>query len=448
MNTTAVTVTIPCGRVDIGDGLKTVRLCPAGRVESRNGEFNMDRKAADALIADYERHGTPVPIDVDHGSLDPTAQIDRRGAVGWIESLHFDDRRGLFAMVRWTDRGRQLIRDGSFTFISPALLLRKSDRRPVSLDSAALVTRPAIGGQERLAASRSKPKDKELMKMADEPGAEGANTNEENGNGESPERLVARIIKALGIESPAGDVLGQLRQILESVREETTEAAMNARLAAFASDIEDESIDLDVLVGEMAANLGIKTEGASLYKLLPRIAEAVREVVERLEKAGSVMAAARRRLSLPDEAESDQIVLALASVSGDTSRAELEAMKEREAERIAVEAVQKHGVQTGRINPNDKEQYEAALAFARRDAERFEHFIRGLPPVIPVGKTEPPTDEQMRRCDVLMKARREFLKDPAHGRVTDVVSFAKQALRDAGEQAVLDDAEQRILVAS
>ena len=142
---------------DVGVGLRQLHLAPWGDVESTNGRFLVDELGSGELIAAFEKHGASVPIDVEHETLPGKAPATgSRGAVGWIEKVYAEPGRGLFALVRWSDKGREAIRSDAFRYVSPAFWIRKVDRRAVGLDSAALCTKPAIpqGNMERLAASR------------------------------------------------------------------------------------------------------------------------------------------------------------------------------------------------------------------------------------------------------------------------------------------------------
>ncbi|MEK6674653.1 MAG: phage protease [Planctomycetota bacterium] len=146
---------IECRDVSPGDGLRTVRLLPWGTVKSKKGTFFVDREGAESVIAEFERHAVEVPIDVEHASLNAELPAKERGAVGWIVRVFAEANKGLFALIRWTPRGRELIRNEEFAYLSPVVLLGKTDRRIVELHSAAVVTKPAIAGMEKLAASAS-----------------------------------------------------------------------------------------------------------------------------------------------------------------------------------------------------------------------------------------------------------------------------------------------------
>jgi hypothetical protein len=110
--------------------LRTVRIAPWGRTQSKSGEFVIDDEAASMIFRAFEDHATAVPIDIEHETLDASVPPGQRaGAVGWIEKLWPEPGKGLMGLVKWSERGRGLIRSDAFRFLSPVFAVRKSDRR-------------------------------------------------------------------------------------------------------------------------------------------------------------------------------------------------------------------------------------------------------------------------------------------------------------------------------
>ncbi|MBI4716592.1 MAG: hypothetical protein HY763_02215 [Planctomycetes bacterium] len=146
--------TVPFAAPEVGAGLKTVRLAPWGEVVSVKGKFLVDEQAAASIVEAFKRHGVALPIDQEHDTLPEYAPpAGARGAVGWIEEVYAEPGKGLFGLVKWSDRGRDLVRSEAYRYLSPVLVIRKSDGRAVELHSAALTTKPAIPKMEKLAAS-------------------------------------------------------------------------------------------------------------------------------------------------------------------------------------------------------------------------------------------------------------------------------------------------------
>ncbi len=137
-----------------GDGLRQVRLCPWGLVKSRNGDFLLDEESVRLIVERFQEHGTMVPCDFEHQTLagEYMGPDGLARASGWVHKLWGTPGRGLFALVEWTERGREAIRNREYLYPSPTLTIRRSDNRAIELHSVALVTKPAIPAQDVLAA--------------------------------------------------------------------------------------------------------------------------------------------------------------------------------------------------------------------------------------------------------------------------------------------------------
>lgn len=134
---------------------EVVLIAPWGEVHSVNGRFVVDEESVRLVVAAYERHGTDIPIDYEHQSLggayaSPTGQAP---AAGWIRALRAvspedaaGGEAGLLAEVAWTAAAQAKLSAGEYRYLSPVVLVRKTDRRVVGLHSAALTNKPAIVG--------------------------------------------------------------------------------------------------------------------------------------------------------------------------------------------------------------------------------------------------------------------------------------------------------------
>ncbi len=136
---------------------KQVLIAPFGEVRSSNGDFVMDEAAARMVVEHFNQQGTDIPVDYEHQSLggvyaSPSGQAP---AAGWIRALHFvgpndEGERvpGLYAEVEWTEAGQEKLAKREYRYLSPVVMVRKSDRRVVSLHSVALTNKPAIRGMQ------------------------------------------------------------------------------------------------------------------------------------------------------------------------------------------------------------------------------------------------------------------------------------------------------------
>lgn len=125
-----------------------ILIAPWGLVESLKGDFQMDAESATAVIAAFEAHGVFLPIDKEHHTVggEYSAPDGSAVAVGWINSIHAVQGKGLFAQVEWTEEGAELIASKKYRYLSPVILVRRADNRAVELHSIALTNKPAFVG--------------------------------------------------------------------------------------------------------------------------------------------------------------------------------------------------------------------------------------------------------------------------------------------------------------
>jgi len=153
------------GTPEVGEGLKTVRLVPDGITESTNGRFLLDAEAAALMIEGFDRRGLELVIDFEHQTLGGaySAPSGQAPAAGWITKLWYERDRGVLALVRWNPKTRDAIREGSYGYVSPVLIIRKIDGKAIGLHSVGVTNRPAIPRLERLAASQNTGTETETM---------------------------------------------------------------------------------------------------------------------------------------------------------------------------------------------------------------------------------------------------------------------------------------------
>jgi len=125
-----------------------VLLLPWGWVESSNGRFLVDQESARLIVEAFERQETDLVVDYEHQSLGGK-YASRSGlapAAGWISRLEVVPGEGIFGRVRWTAAAMKRLARREYRYLSPVVVVRRSDRRVVAIDSAGLTNRPAIFG--------------------------------------------------------------------------------------------------------------------------------------------------------------------------------------------------------------------------------------------------------------------------------------------------------------
>jgi len=192
-----------------GSALKRIRICPDGEVASTKGDFIFDAESWRLIKKQFDAQAVAKVIDKEHQTLGgeyASPDGDAR-AYGWMETLEYVPGEGIFASVNWTQRGTELIRADEYRYLSPVIIVRKSDRKAVGLHSAGLTNTPAIPGMDRLAAKQMA-NDKEST-MAEQP-AEGV--------GQDPSMLVGELKSLLEITIEETDVVSVLKAVIEKVK--------------------------------------------------------------------------------------------------------------------------------------------------------------------------------------------------------------------------------------
>lgn len=117
------------------------RVLPEGKIEI-HGEAPayLDEQGANAIIAAFSDRGNDMVVDYEH----QTMRDDKAPAAGWIKSLVWKGKEGLWAVVDWTKKAKDYLENREYRYFSPVMVLRASDRKIVQLINVALTNAPAI----------------------------------------------------------------------------------------------------------------------------------------------------------------------------------------------------------------------------------------------------------------------------------------------------------------
>ena len=129
----------------------------AGWITSLGGvnatSWRLTAQDAEAVIVHWQRTATPLMVDYEH-QTQLAAQNGRPApAAGWITSLEWEEGRGLFAGVDWTDKARAHIRAGEYRYISPVFAFDRQSGAVLRLICAALTNHPALDGMDAASAT-------------------------------------------------------------------------------------------------------------------------------------------------------------------------------------------------------------------------------------------------------------------------------------------------------
>ncbi len=127
------------------DAHETVQLLPSGEISPRGkSSFIVDELSRKEILEAFESGTTDLVVDYEHQSLSGS----EAPAAGWVRELYDRGEDGIWAKVEWTARAAEYLAGREYRYISPVMLIRKSDGRAVELLGAALTNLPAIEGME------------------------------------------------------------------------------------------------------------------------------------------------------------------------------------------------------------------------------------------------------------------------------------------------------------
>lgn len=118
-----------------------VKLLPLGLVKSQKGDFIVDEESFEAIKSGFEERGIDIVIDYEHQTLEDV----QAPAGGWIKDLFIQDG-AIAAKVEWTPKAQEYLKNKEYRYLSPVVLVRKTDSKAVVLHSVALTNTPAIDG--------------------------------------------------------------------------------------------------------------------------------------------------------------------------------------------------------------------------------------------------------------------------------------------------------------
>lgn len=152
----------------VGDEPPTeFRIFKSGPNESTKGTFLFDDEAARLVMAEYQRHGVDLIVDLEHDSLDEEARKMRADAANALAHFQLEVRNGeLWAVnVSWNEDGATRLRKKTQRYLSPAFLTEKETGRIVELWNVALCSMPATRQAVPLVAASRLASDRESVEL-------------------------------------------------------------------------------------------------------------------------------------------------------------------------------------------------------------------------------------------------------------------------------------------
>lgn len=133
--------TIICAAEIEADVTDEVKILPMGLVKSQKGEFYVDDESIELMRQHFKERRIDIVIDYEHQTLNDV----QAPAGGWIKDFYAKDG-AIVAKVEWTPKAKEYIANKEYRYLSPVVMVRKTDKKAVILHSVALTNTPAIDG--------------------------------------------------------------------------------------------------------------------------------------------------------------------------------------------------------------------------------------------------------------------------------------------------------------
>ena len=148
--------------------IENVHLVPIGDFKGSDKDGNpIDEhitKESLEQIADKLNSGDEVLCDIDHQSCKPGVDRDSKAA-GWFHKFVVDPVKGLFANLKLTKKGREIVENREYRYTSPVFTLDENGN-PNDIHSVALTNVPAFKGHiSPILNSEPNSNEKESIKM-------------------------------------------------------------------------------------------------------------------------------------------------------------------------------------------------------------------------------------------------------------------------------------------
>lgn len=242
-NQAEIILNAPLRKVEAGDVVDGVQVCPVGDWPNGGRNQHCTEEALNRVAERWKAEGAPeVLVDFEHRAEEKSVTSDT-SAAAWASNFRVEPGRGLVADFRMTDVGAEAVSNRRLRFLSVAWDVDLKTREPRKINSIALTNKPNI------------PVDPVLNK---EPPAEDVKNTEP---GEPAERNgnMNELRQLLGLPDEADDaaVLSAVKALVDAKAAAEAEKA-DAEAEAFAEE-NKAKCDKAVLKAQYLANKDVAT---------------------------------------------------------------------------------------------------------------------------------------------------------------------------------------------
>lgn len=242
-------------------GSDEIKILPLGLVKSQKGEFIVDEESLKLMKEHFVGRGLDIVVDYEHQTLENV----QAPAGGWIKDFYIKDN-SIVAKVEWTKKASEYIANKEYRYLSPVVMVRKSDNKAVVLHSVALTNTPAIDNMFTIVNS---------LDLADE---KGGNLMD----------LLNQLISMLGLDAGAteSDVIEKLKVLMNTQNKEVVANKDVLNLLDLKEDATKEEVTNSIMALKKPVDTNIETELKALKEQMAM--KDANELVELALKQGKI----------------------------------------------------------------------------------------------------------------------------------------------------------------
>lgn len=187
--------------VDVSGVPKEIKILSLGKINSQKGDFIVDNESFNNMNRFFKERNIDMVVDYEHQTLKDV----QAPAAGWIKELTLKNN-GIFANVEWTPKAQDYLKNKEYRYLSPVVMVRKTDSKALILNSVALTNMPAINGMEAIVNSMNN----------------NENLNQDNSN-------LKEIAKALDLDEEAteNDIIQAIEKLKNQVNNSSNQNSDN-----------------------------------------------------------------------------------------------------------------------------------------------------------------------------------------------------------------------------
>lgn len=260
-----------------GTAPEWIQILPAtqGVLETYDarGPYRIDDINAVIATSFAQSRNGKIPIDQDHAIAKAAPQGNPAPARGWITEMQARDD-GLFAKVKWTKSGAELVADGAYGSVSPVLMHPKGDKTIRFIREVSLVNRQNLRGMAALQSQENSEMLQKLIKMLglDEDATEEQVMSALKAKMDKPapaaqSEELGRVAKAAGLaeDAKADDIVAAVQSAVEA---STTDDKLVVALQAQVDVLQKDGKRRDAKAAVAEARAKGKGIGAATEKVL------------------------------------------------------------------------------------------------------------------------------------------------------------------------------------